>query len=216
MTTELTIITDAELKFDKNDIAAIAVAEAEKKMRTKIKKLRAQMSDTEQAIENIVNEIQTLGETAIEQKIKGNLKTIQAGLKATKIKNFIVDFTTHIDVFSSDEIDSTQAINEYNINLFITDKKKSKTASMSIEHDSFTATQLQRAAMKKYGNLLQQKADLTSESLDWRRKLGDIAAFERQIKATLAKRQIESAKGGKELLRDLLKNYESDLMMLGE
>ena len=43
------IVTETGMNFDKNDISAIAIAEAEKKMRMTIKKLRGQLIGTEKS-----------------------------------------------------------------------------------------------------------------------------------------------------------------------
>jgi hypothetical protein len=215
--TELTIMTQAELQFDKNDIAAIAVAEAEKKMRMTIKELRAQLIDNDKAIGNVEEEIELLGSQIIDVKLKPKLKLIKAGLKVTKIKNFSVELHESIEVFPIDQVESSYPINGYSIHVGIMNQtSKLFDSHICIEKDSLKATQLQITAMKKYRVLKQQKDQLTQDSLDWRRKLGDMPALERQIKAALAKRQIESAKGGKELIQNLLKNFENDLKMLGE
>ena len=145
------------------------------------------------------------------------MKTIQTGLKATKIKNLIVDVEETVDVYPYDKVESNHPVNGYRINIGILNKETGAFNDyFSIERESFPATQHQRTAMKSYQDLMEQKDQLTHDSLDWRRKLGDISAMERQIKAALAKRQIESTKGGKELVRDLIKNFENDLLMLGD
>lgn len=215
---ELTIMTKAGLQFDKNDIAAIAVAEAEKKMRAMIKKLRIQMTEVEKAVADVQEEIRIIGLETINLKTKSKIKTIKTGLKATKIKDLGVDVDASVQAFPLSEISSDYAINSYTIRIGILDKneKSLHSANIIIETNAFTATQLQRTAMKRYQTLNEQYEKLTRDSLDWRRKLGDIAAMERMIKASLAKRQIESATGGKAIIASLLKNFENDLELLGD
>jgi len=215
---ELIIVSETGLQFDKNDIAAIAVAEAEKKMRMNIKKLRIRMTETEDAISHVQDEIKTLGIETIDLKTKNRIKVIKTGLKATKIKNLVVEIESSITTVALNEISADYSINSYTIRIGIWDKdtKYFSGKNIAIETDCLVATQLQRTAMKKYQTLNEQHKQLTSDSLDWRRKLGDIAAMERQIKAALAKRQIESSKGGKAIIESLLKNFENDLQLLGE
>ena len=211
------IVTETGMNFDKNDISAIAIAEAEKKMRMTIKKLRGQLIGTEKAIEHVNAEIEILGLDAIRVKVKSKLKTIQTGLKVTKIKGLTTDLEESVDTMPFDETSSDHKINRYSISIGLYDKDaKCFSRTIMVESDGFKATQQQTTAMKKYQALEEQKRQFTNDSIDWRKKLSDMPALERQIKATLARRQIESAKGGKELINDLLKNFESNLLMLGE
>ena len=214
MVAELVPMT--ELNFDKDDVAAIAIAEAEKTMRQNIKTLHAQISDCEKAIENANEEIQKQGEIVIETKLAAKIKRINAGLKATKVPNFTTD--VEITINSGGYKQRTlKYMNGYVLRVVILNKddKAIIDIDMAIERNNFPPSQLQIAAMKRLDKLKEQKTDLVNQSMDWRKKLGDMPTLERQIKAMLARDQVERTKDGKALVAKLLKNFDGTLKLLG-
>ena len=113
------LVPMTELNFDKGDVAAIAVAEAEKTMRKKVRSHHAAIADCEKAIEATKEEIQKQGEIVIQSKLAAKIKKIKAGLKATKIPNF----TAKLDITINPRgYESTKRTNQYNLEIAIIDK----------------------------------------------------------------------------------------------
>lgn len=212
MTSELT--TMAELNFDKNDVASIAIAEAEVRMRQNIKNLTAQIADCDHAIQKTKEEIEKQGEILIEQKIAATVKRIKSGLKATKVKNFCVEVETQVDVYSSNNSNKYDP-NNYKISAVLYKDKEKVVGRLTLESDCLPSNQLQKTAQKNLAVFESQKSNLTKEALEWRKKLGDMPTLERQIKAALARRQIESTKEGKALIQGLVKNFDNTVKLLG-
>jgi hypothetical protein len=199
------IVPTASLDFNKEDIAAIAIAEAEVKMRETFNTVRNQISDLEKAIEEINDEIRILGEDAISKKTESTLKNINAGLKVTKIKN--------IEVQLSKSVENDQ--NRYSITIILKDKDR-VLSQMIVEKDSFPFIQTQTTALKKYFKLEDQKKQLNNEAMNWRRKLADMPMLERQIRAKLARNQIEKTKEGRAMIDELVKNFDQTVKLLGQ
>ena len=209
------LVPMTELNFDKGDVAAIAVAEAEKTMRKKVRSHHAAIADCEKAIEATKEEIQKQGEIVIQSKLAAKIKKIKAGLKATKIPNF----TAKLDITINPRgYESTKRTNQYNLEIAIVDKddKTIVNSSMSVDKGYYGPSQLQTTAMNKLEKLKKQKTELVSEAMKWRKKLGDIATLERQFKAMIARDQIEKTKDGKALISKLLKNFDPALDLLGD
>jgi hypothetical protein len=209
------LVPMTELNFDKGDVAAIAVAEAEKTMRQKVKSHHAAIADCEKAIEATKNEVVKQGEILIEKKLSPKIKNIKAGLKATKVPNL----TTQLEITVHPRGYAPQKhTNKYKLEAVILDKddKNIITSSMTLESGYYSANQLQIMAMNKLEKLKEQKADLVKEAMKWRKRLGDISTLERQFKAMIARDQIERTKDGKALIAKLLKNFDPALDLLGD
>ena len=214
-TAELVPMT--ELNFDKDDVAAIAIAEAEKKMRQNIKDLSKQITDCEAAIIHTKDDIQKQGEAVIETKTAAAMKAIRSGLKATKVKNFLPILNMSINVCAYNEFNKNAEINTYTISAAIVSGVNLEQigTELRLQRDSLPCSQLQKVAMKKLASLQTQKRDLTNEALSWRKKLGDMPTLERQIKAALARDQVERTKEGKALVHKLITNFDTTVKLLG-
>ena len=205
------IVQTANLDFDKEDIAAIAIAEAEIKMRETVKTIRKHIVDIENAINETEDRIHILGNDAITKKTATTLKNIKAGLKTTKIKTISAELNISVNVVSTTDV----PINHYSIRIILKNKDR-LISEMIIERDSFPAIQSQLTEMKKLHELENQKATLTSEAMDWRRKLSDMPMLERQIKAKLARHQIEKTVEGRAMINELIKNFDQTVKLLGQ
>ena len=95
----------SSMKFNKEDIAAIAIAEAEKRMRTTIKTLQAAIIVDGKEVDRLDKEIKTIGVAEIKNKTAKLMKNIQAGLKLMKVKNLVVDLSH--EIFSRDTSQDT-------------------------------------------------------------------------------------------------------------
>jgi len=193
------------MQFDKEDVAAIAIAEAEKKMRRTIKDIKVKLSEIGKNMNEAEAMFKALGEEAIAQKTNAKMKIISAGIKATKIKD--LETTLHKTINFSNH-----SANRYEIAI----EMPGPHAHITVEKESIEITGQQKVQLKKHEKLSEIKKELVADSINWRKKLADMPMLERQVKATLARRQVETTKEGKAMVAAMIANFDQTIELLGE
>lgn len=197
---------ELSLEFNKDDVAAIVIAEAEKKMRLTIKDLKSSIVKTDLLIDDANDKFIQIGENLIKTNLADKLKTIRSGIKATKIKELSVDLNMSINSHK----------NSCTISISTTTPQGSNKIGIKIESKSFDITAAQKTLQTKLEKLENNKTDLINETIKWRKKLSDMPMLERQVKAALAKRQVEKMAGGTQMVKALINNLDSTVKLLGD
>ncbi len=212
------ISTSKTIEIDKNDIANIAIAEAELKIRRTIKGIKEQLGK----VENELNEKRKL---LNEESTR--LVTETATAKAEKIEPDLYDLNkkrkwkfsleTSINAISDPNAilrDDTPT-NTYAVELVFENKTDHLSGHFAIERGEVKLFPAQITLAKEIMALIARQEALIEDSLNWRHKMADIPSMERQIRAAIAKRQISQTKDGQALIDQLLKSLDSDIKMLG-
>lgn len=207
------------IEFDKDDVATIAVAEAEVRIRKTIKQYAAQVASVERLIEINKDKIINAGKTLVDSKFAQKIKTIKAGLVKTGIPRLDVTVFTEVSAISWNQLKespSAKNFNAYSLFIVKTDKSdKQFVDKLTVEQGAFPATKEQRSLAKLIHDDNEKLTALKKESIDWRRKLSDIPMLERQVRAKLAKDHVSKTKEGKAMIEGLVNNFDETVKFLG-
>ena len=86
---------------------------------------------------------------------------------------------------------------------------------MHIMAQRYLTTKRQLEINEKLQELHEQKAQLLSEGVAWRSKQSDIPALERQMRAKVARAQMEKTKVGKDILKSMMDNLDDTVNLIG-
>jgi hypothetical protein len=194
----------AEMHLDKNDIVAIAVAEAEKKIREQLTFIKTRIHSIEEDIEKSDQVFVCDGESLLKRKIGKKIKDFSAKVSAL---GFGLEAEIDIDVM----IDQVEELtNNYLLSICGKDGTRMKIISKS-----FPATKVQLDIKDQKTKMHEQKAKLLGDGVKWRSKQSDIPALERQMRAKIARAQLEKSKGGQSILKSMLKNLDDTVNLIG-
>jgi hypothetical protein len=208
-----------EIDFDKDDVAAIAVAEAEAHIRRTINRLTAQVKYVTDGIEKSKKKVVNIGEALIEIKFAQKVKVIKAGLVQTKIPRLVVEVIANIDIpkweILKNSSTAARHVNYYSISIVKMDKDNVESGTMKIEENSLPMNKEQHKLVKLIHDEKNKLRLLKKDAIDWRRKLSDIPALERQVRAKLAKDHLSKSKEGKAMIQNLINNFDETVKLLG-
>ena len=212
-TRELQVVT--EIDINKDDVTAIAVAEAERRLKLQIADYTQKANYLAKLITENKKDIVKLGNDMIVTKLKKMTDKIDKALKMTGIKGLECEVDISVsDTFNIEFKGAMDSVNSYSVSIILQDATQHRQR-ISIESGNIPASQKQVALCKKHQKNQELHNDLNRQILETRRQLGDIPAMERQIRATLAKNSMMKHKGGKELVEEILKQVDPNMKMLG-
>jgi hypothetical protein len=208
---ELAIQT--EVNLDKNDVTAIAVAEAEKRIRARIRGCQQLVEDYDRQINELNEQFELETKTYFEKKVSKTFQNIskkiaatQLGLKAElKIKSeglhsgYLIRKTHQMEKFN------TVTINIY----------KKEFGSMPLFNEQHKPLAFQYKIKEQLDALKAKKAEAAATGVQWQQKKSDIPALERQMRAHVAKAEINKTKTGKALIDTMMKNLDNTIKMIG-
>jgi hypothetical protein len=204
----------SNFQIDKQDIVTVAIARGEKKIRENIKKSQIAISDIDKQINEKVKLITAHGEEAIDAALDETMMDV--GVAMTALEKY------GIKVDSKDKAIDTDAILNHFKNkrergkpnrgsvAFVRDRQQFLIKLVELEP---TKEQLQLAA--EHEKLMIQKQEITHEAVNWKKKLSDMPAFERQMRAVVVQDEMNKTENGKAILAALDKNFEDAILMIG-
>lgn len=211
-----------DIRIDKGDLTAIAVAEAEVRIKNMLIELERQHKKASDEYTQVCFEIERLGMELLEKKLQPKIVGIEAGIKTMKVPNLRTNkvFTVGVASYKSLPQDRNRRVvnnpNRYTVSIgFETNKVDYLNPSMEVLNGVMKATAAQVALQKKMDTLQEKRQEIQNQQLDWRRKLSDIPSLERQFKAQLAKDTLGQNKVGKEMIDKLLRNLDGSVNLLG-
>jgi len=208
-----------QIDFNKDDVAIIAIAEAEKKIRQTIAKLSIELENKKEQLNKLNDDVVNEGENFIRNKFLKKLQTINTNLKKTGIPKLeaVVDYIPQIP--SLTQLDNKVRIknaNKYIVKLVIFSKdNETRIYNMEIESGCVALTKTQKNILTKTKAVDDNIKALKPQILDYRRKLSDIPTLERQIKAKLAAGHLSKTKEGRQVIESLVKNFDETIKLLG-
>jgi len=216
------IVITKQIEIDKNDIANIAIAEAELKIKRMIQEMKKQLDENEAKTREKMEELATIGRNltnAAGHKKATNFIKIFSNLprlgKKTEYK-FTVEIETGFVTTINHILDETSEVqNNYTVYLKFENSRTDLKSTMQVEEGPIAIFPQQVKCAKEIQKLEQEHDRLYEDSIMWRRRLSDIPAIERQIRAKLARRQISQTQEGKEMVEELIKSIDGDIKLLG-
>jgi hypothetical protein len=209
-----------EIDFDKDDVATIAVAEAEARIRKTIQNLMAQTKQLESDIQKMQDKFYDIGDALIKTKFTSKIQTIKDGLIKTKVPHLDVRIHSNIktvqwlDLKQNSEL--SKKINAYSITIVKKSKDNQRVLdTITVEDSAIAINKEQRDLTKSIHDADNRLRTSKSETIDWRRKLSDIPTLERQVKAKLAKDHLSKSKEGKALINGLINDFDNTVKLLG-
>jgi hypothetical protein len=214
------------MDFDKDDVVSIAVAEAEKRIRTKINEIGDDSTRVQEQSTALSKQYLEIGKKIIEKKIAPKLILIKRGLSTMKLSDVDFDIEVNLNVYFVDwcaYCDSKERERNFKIAntckiilVKYDDKLNNRPAGhMDLVGISASADKTQRGISKKISDLKNEMHELKKKNVEWRRKLADIPALERQVKAALAKNHLSKSKQGKAIIENIVSNFEDTIKLIG-
>jgi len=194
---------ETNAKFNENDLVTVAVAKGETMMRERILKIKESISKLEAVHEKLI---------AKHEKTFDNIsspihKVYPEILKALKKVNKKAELNISTCLRSNSK--------KQNMNVTTLSFIGSSTARLATVETP--ETKEQKDLSKKIDAAYHGLSDLKTEALDIKRKLSDIPALERQMRAKVVENQIGKTAGGREFLDTLINGSDisSTLKLLG-
>ena len=209
------IVVTKEIDIDKNDIANIAVAEVENKIRKNIKALKKSLDTTEKAIaaaQGAFEDYSAKYTTRLGNRAAKKFTRIKTAFKLSGFKEVKIDVSVSYNTTPTtllDDYEYRKKSNCYQVAL-MTDE-----GSLKLKSQFLSVTKEQVKLAKDCLDLAKKKQEIIDESLKWRRKMADLPSIERQFKAKIARETMGKTKEGKAIINSLLKNLDADIKMLG-
>lgn len=217
------IVVKRQIDINQNDIANIAIAEAELKIKRMIRGLKEQIEENEKKTRQKLNELSEIGknltEAAAHKKAVNFIKVFtnlgRLGKKAEhkfEIKTEVGFVTDVMDILNER---GREAKNTYTVILSFENARAGINSSMKIDYGDIKIFPQQVATAKEIRKLDEDHQVLVQDSLMWRRRLADIPAIERQFRAKIARIQIGQTEEGQALIDKLVESIDGDIKMLG-
>lgn len=208
------LVVQTEVNLDKNDIVAIAVAEAEKKIRQNVIACRNRVKECEEDIEKNETRFEVEGENFLAKKSNKLFKSIET--KVSKI-GYGINVRLKFSVSSQQDANPDypdQFINSFRIYLMQTEKFIDRHQFAMIKKE-FPITKAQAALAEKSRQLSDQKQQATEQGVEWRRKQSDIPALERQMRAEVARAEMKKSKTGQAIIKSMMDNLNNTIALIG-
>jgi hypothetical protein len=202
----------SNFQIDKQDIVTVAIARGEKKIREKVKEAQTAISDLNKQLEEKTKFITLYGEAAIETELEDTM--IDVGVAMTAIGKYNIKVET-----KDKNIDVNSILGAYK-----NKQLKPNHGSVSLVRDrqqfliktvELGPTPDQIRVAEEHEKLTVQKQDITTEAVNWKKKLSDMPAFERQMRAVVVQDEMNKTENGKAILAALDKNFEDAILMIG-
>lgn len=193
------IDTEIGMNFDKNDVVIVAMAKIESEIRRNIRESKNEISRIDKKIIDIDNEYRKNGKDNPPKVVVDKEKFYNDVIK--KSKDSLGVITVHSVANNKD------SLNSYSVMLQELDQDGKVLRSIYILQKNTSLTARQKAILKEMDNLLKERETQVSRGVDWKKKLNDIPAAERQMKAVVVESELNKSKEGKALVDLLTKNY---------
>ena len=202
----------SNFQIDKQDIVTVAIARGEKKIREKVKEAQTAISDLNKQLEEKTKFIILYGEAAIEDELEDTMIDVAVAMTAigkygikveTKDKN--IDVNSILGAYKNKQLKP----NHGSVSL-VRDRQQFLIRTVELG-----ATPDQIRVAEEHEKLTVQKQDITTEAVNWKKKLSDMPAFERQMRAVVVQDEMNKTENGKAILAALDKNFEDAILMIG-
>ena len=222
--------TEIMFNFDKQDLVSIAIANGEKQMRQKIKDIKHQINELDNTEQIKLDMLIKNGEDTAAKNFEKISMKIEGGISAMGLND--LEMEIHCDVNYPKDYMSTKDLqnlpnkkvskqiitNTYKIELARKkdpDFKLKTSSSFTLLFESMDGTKVQYKIMNELAELVKKRKELFNTGVEWRKKLNDIPAFERQMKAAVAKSEMTKTAEGRALLESMMTDIDSVIEMLG-
>jgi len=202
----------SNFQIDKQDIVTVAIARGEKKIREKVKEAQAAIAELNKEIDSKIKFITKHGEAAVDEALEEI--SFDVGVAITALEKYGIKAETR-----DREVDINAILSYHKKKNF-----KPNHGAISIHRDrqqlliksvDIAITDDQIRLIEEHAALQTQKEQLTTEAVGWKKKLSDMPAFERQMRAVVVQDEMNKTENGKAILAALDKNFEDAILMIG-
>jgi hypothetical protein len=201
---EVAIIS--EMRFDKQDIVIVAMAKIEANIRGKVKSFKAKANFLNSEIEQATKEIPKFGEAAPPLGFVVKMNSLNKALKTAKLGKEVQWNIAYTCVTGLEE-------NRYHLMLSHLDSKGGfvpNSGAVAATHVT-PFSRVQSDYLKKIEKYTQDETDAIDQGIEWKSKLKDMPAAERQMRAVVVEAELKKTKTGKALVKLLTDNYEETI-----
>lgn len=194
------------IDFDKQDVVTVAVANIEAMIRKEVRVSKTRRDELNEEITDTNNAIKLSGEKSVPKAMTQKFTQIE---KALKFAGLVKTIGARI------RFDFSGSTNDYQ--LHITEKDKSgefTRQSISIMYKSTGLTSVQKSLVEKVKKMEKERAGVINYGVEWKSKLSDMSAVERQMRAKVVEAQLNKTTEGKALVELLTKNYKETIKLL--
>lgn len=205
---ENTLAVMTELNIGMDQMVSVGVAKLERQLKTKIKEIRATIDVLKKKIEKLNGSMPKMAEAALPDVVKKARKKFETAIKSLEIKDVTFDTLINVDTDKQKNLyELTMTKNEGNY-------YGGKSTIKLVKHScAFTPDQKKCLdELSSMGTSLQTNNRMI---VTLQQKLADAPAMERQMKARIVEQQLSTSEAGKQILDNMLANFDIDLEMLG-
>lgn len=202
------IVSEIGMKFNKDDIVIVAIAKIEKEIRKNIRESKARIKDIDEKINLLRSEFPKDGKSNIPKSLSKKKDLLEKSFKSSRM-----DKIMKIDIVHSVSM-SENSLNSYSLVFVRMDDEGHRFGSIEAISESSKLTQRQKAILKEHESLTKSRQDEIDNGVLWKRKLQDIPAAERQMKAIVIENEMKKTSEGAAIVDLLTKNYMKTMQQI--
>lgn len=195
------VLTGTEMKFDKNDVAIVAIAKIEEEIRKNIKQSKDRVIAIDDELNKLSREYTRDGKKTYPSQIDSKEKFFIDMIKKGKLEKEMGIKKDHHVIFGEGNE------NVYDLSLLKLDRKGKAVSSMHILQVTTALSKRQKEIIQESKKLSTERDSNVKNGVEWKKKLQDIPAAERQMKAVIIENELNKSKEGKALVELLKNNY---------
>jgi len=198
MTEELQITTGID--YNKHDVVTVAIAKIEANIRKKVRDAKAEANRLKAEIDVMEKEIPDIGEKTVPTVMKKQVEILNKALTAAKLgktEEWLIVYNCH----------SHRKENSYTLVLKTKDNKSMKT----VLNEIYPFNKTQKNLAEKIIECRKRMQEHADYGVEWKAKLNDMDAAERQMRAVVVENELNKTKDGKLLVKLLTDNYEDTI-----
>lgn len=212
-------VIQTNLNITQNDIATLAIAKGEERIRQNITKQKALIKETEEKIQHCKKEFEKIGNSIIATSTQDIVKNIKKACNILKqiekisieINNIIEWDTGYRYNFLAKNSKETISPNIIEINI-----SSRQGGRIKFYRNEFEINAKQKELVSIVENQLSPfLVSCKQELAIFHKKLSDMPAFERQMRAAVIKAQLDKTKSGKEILDSIEHELEKSIKLIG-
>jgi len=202
---ELEIVTKVD--FDKQDIVTVAMAKIERLIRKNVRESKKRRDELAGLINKAEKQIELFGKNNPPKNMVQKMSKIYKAFKfAGILKTIGVEIEFNL---------SGPERNDYTLQIAKKDDTGKLTSqSVVIVHKSIVYTKSQTSLVAKIKKMQEEQTNITRAGVNWKAKLSDMSAVERQMRAKVVESQLNKTPEGKALINVLTKDYEQTVKAL--
>lgn len=193
-----------DAQIDKDDIVAIAVCEAERRLQKELSQRREEISRLDDDLHHLNEEAARLGQAAAVGSVQQHTLNIVASLRALGLT---VESKISLAQLPNSPVNG-QELGPMRVKIAITNFHEFTVACPILPSGQL------RDTLNAIYAAMARRSHLEAGAIECRRKLSSMATIERQMRAKLARAKLEETAAGQRILDAMLNNIDQNLLEL--